>query len=110
MGLLDFKKYHHATHISRLIDCYCHENNKDCVKLETSNNLQNLVYFPWTLNSKLPKTLKQLPLIKTTLDIFHKIASMQTYRDLLYRSPKTLTFHQVRIKKKYPNLNTAEPS
>lgn len=70
IGLPEFKRYPSATHISRIIDWHCHERNKDWVTLETTNDIQNLT---WTCNSKISTPLKKHPLIKITLDIFHKI-------------------------------------
>lgn len=67
MGLPDFKKYYFATRVSRVTDWHCHGNNTDWGNLEVSNNLQNVTYFPWTLNSIISKSLKQHTLIKTTL-------------------------------------------
>lgn len=74
IGLPDFKKYHNATHITRLIDWHCHGDNKDWVQLELSYNKQQLLYFPWTNHAKSLNNMKH-PLINTTIDILHKIAT-----------------------------------
>lgn len=73
IGLPDFKKYHIALHITRLIDWHCHGKDKDWVHLECGHHMKPISYYPWSTISKLTKKISH-PLVAATA-IWHKTAS-----------------------------------
>lgn len=75
MGIPNFQKYYYATHLTRIIDWHCHANQKAWVKIERHWSQIYTHFLPWSPQSSYPKEIKTHPLISTTLNIFHKIAS-----------------------------------
>lgn len=64
-------KYYFASHVLRIIDWHCHRDLKDFVPLENELCPIPLKFSPWIPWTSYPLTLKQHPLISTTLSIFH---------------------------------------
>lgn len=71
MGLPDYRKYYHASHITRIIDWHCHQNLKDWVFLENELSPIPLKFSSWIPWISYPPTLKQHPLLNANLSIFH---------------------------------------
>lgn len=86
VGLPDFKKYHQASHITRIIDWHCHEMNKDWIQLEQNLVPFQIPFYLWSSHSKTENKINH-PLIANTLNIWHKIAGK-------YKLASTDTNHQ----------------
>lgn len=85
MGLPDFLNYY-ASHLTRIIDCHCHNNLKDWISESGLSPipLQFSPLIPW---SKYPLSLKTHPLIGVTLAVFHQVAKQNGISSTL--SPRT---------------------
>lgn len=68
VGLPNMKAYYRATHLTRLIDWYCHAEAKQWVTMELEDSGGTAKSWPW-LATPIPKTLTDHPTLGSTLQV-----------------------------------------